>query len=417
MRGTLRQLDHCGGVIQHCAWGRCGYNALRRRALQIHLLPGARWALQFHLCNHTSCLWLLVWVVFTPCAQHEAQNALTWALKPESDDADLMNTVFVDCTFVRGSMDAIVAYIGEWVSACFYRCGRLGEVEKDTLRCLWMTLGMEGELVHLLVVNFELHCRAVRLCVRSDIYPGDRDKLIVSTLIAIPRCRKFCDKRWFSVGKGGSGMVAMLLTGLGSLFESASKAPSVPGDYLNGIAGRARSPERSWRQPPWSPQARKLRRRQCVASAMHHLADLPWPGLQALRPGTCSPSVSRPVTVQSPLFASGSSATQRSCIAPSARANVGSTCSVSLRGPASCLVYIKAWELMETQRPKRINVRVVTLLGGVSWAVGVVEQLHASAVVISRFHPEYSLATLLVRSMALVVSKHLPRLRCRGRRS
>ena len=35
--------------------------------------------------------------------------------------------------------------------------------------------------------------------------------------------------------------------------------------------------------------------------------------------------------------------------------------------------------------------------------------MHGSAAVMSRFHPEYSLATLLSRSMALLVSKVLPR--------
>ena len=52
---------------------------------------------------------------------------------------------------------------------------------------------------------------------------------------------------------------------------------------------------------------------------------------------------------------------------------------------------------------------MVELLADCPWTTAVVEQMHGSAAVVSRHnHPEYTLATMLSRSMALVVSKVLP---------
>ena len=70
----------------------------------------------------------------------------------------------------------------------------------------------------------------------------------------------------------------------------------------------------------------------------------------------------------------------------------------------------KIWDLLQAEYPRHTLETMVNLLGDVPWTTAVAEQLHGSAAVISRYHPEYSLSMVLSRIMALATSKLLPTL-------
>jgi hypothetical protein len=75
--------------------------------------------------------------------------------------------------------------------------------------------------------------------------------------------------------------------------------------------------------------------------------------------------------------------------------------------PTHCDASAKAWDLMEVGWPLHSLQQMVQLMADAPFTTTVTEQLHASASVVARYHPEYQLDTLLARSMCLAVAKML----------
>ena len=77
--------------------------------------------------------------------------------------------------------------------------------------------------------------------------------------------------------------------------------------------------------------------------------------------------------------------------------------------PSNSQIGGKAWDSLQLGLPSHVLVRMFEVLGDVPWTTRVAEQLHGSAAVVSRFHPEYELDTLLSRSQLLTLAKLLPK--------
>ena len=70
----------------------------------------------------------------------------------------------------------------------------------------------------------------------------------------------------------------------------------------------------------------------------------------------------------------------------------------------------KVWDLLQGGAVAVYTlVRMLDLLGDSPWVSHVAEQLHASAALVSRHHPDYFLMMLLSRCMLVFVNKMLPR--------
>lgn len=230
---SLRQFGHRGGVIQHYSWDRCGFSALQRHAHQFHELMRDQWHSE---ARSSDLLWLLEWLVFTPCAVHDAQNAFKWAIKDKFDNSELLRTVFIGSCSVRNSMDIILAYLAEWVSVSIKFVAALDDSGKHDLRVLWRTLGVEEDVVQVLVDVLELRMDDRRLLVTAvGTHQQDTINIVTSALMAVWRARKFTDSRWLSMGRSARAMVASRLSGLHCMLEYAAKKPSVSGYYVNGF--------------------------------------------------------------------------------------------------------------------------------------------------------------------------------------
>ena len=73
--------------------------------------------------------------------------------------------------------------------------------------------------------------------------------------------------------------------------------------------------------------------------------------------------------------------------------------------PNAPLVATKIWDMMQDKWNMKILMQMIDLLGDCPWTTAVVEQLHASAATIARFHPEYVILQLLARSLCLLGAK------------
>ena len=209
--GSLRMHGHRGGAIQHYGFDRCGFTALRRRTMQYHQLLQGSWASEVHSSNVLS---LLEWVVFTPCALHDAQNAFKWCMKAFFGDVDIMKAIFIGVCSVRNSMDVIITYIAEWVSVSFSFAEPLSDEEKGTMDLFWSTLQVPEDLKQLLVHALELRVENNRLLVKAGIPTPDVINMLVPTLLGVWRITKYCDSRWISVGRSSRGFVVAQITGI-----------------------------------------------------------------------------------------------------------------------------------------------------------------------------------------------------------
>lgn len=429
---TLRQLGHRGGVVQHYCWDRCGFTALRRRTLQFHTLLREQWSLEEGL--DSTVLWLLEWIICTPCAVHDSHNAFKWAMKEQFDNPDLLRTVFIGSCSVRNSMDVIMAYLAEWAAASVQESPPLDEVARQDLRVLWTTLGVDDEVVHVLTNTLELRLDGAKVLVRQGGNFQDTLNIVVCALMAVWRVTKFTESRWLSIGKSSRALVASRLTGLKLLLEYASKKPSVSAYYTGGFfrmqaeewlflvqtAVVARVPETVQegllRDSRVALHAPKLK--ADMAKAMDHLASLPswlWSTLATLGgidgqqlKAQCIRSAHRACAfMQFRVFESAESLPWSLC-----RGDVVSNLRALKEGPrpAKCDISAKAWDLLDMGWSVQSLRRMVDLLAESPWATTTTEQLHGSAAVIARFHPEYTLCTLLARSLALATAKLLPRL-------
>ena len=170
---SLRQLGHRGGAIQHYTFDRCGFAKLARRANQWHSLLEDQWAGDDESLNHF--LPLLEWVVATPCALHDVQNAFKWGLPGFFADTELVRDCFIGIASVRNSFDLILKYIGEWVACSLAPANAMTHTERDEYRQVWTSLRVNADLVVVLTDVLELRVADEVLLVSADAYSNVAD--------------------------------------------------------------------------------------------------------------------------------------------------------------------------------------------------------------------------------------------------
>ena len=377
-------------------------------------------------------LWLLEWVVHTACALHDAQNAFKWGIAEKFDNSELLKAVYIGSCSVRNSTNIIITYLAEWATVSIQQVAPLDEATTNQFRLLWSTLGLDKEVIHVLVDVLELRMEGDKLLVTRGCPSHDLTSIVVSVLMAVWRARKFTDSRWLSMGRSARALVASRLTGLPSLLEYSSRKPSVSTYYLGGFL---RLTEEHWlflvecalvaRVPEVAQEALLRDNRVAFTApkikaemevATKTLAELPaslWAVLATiggttgpLLQGDCLKYAYRVCAfMQFRVFDSAEALPWTLC-----RGDVISNLRDLHAGPrpACCEVSGKAWDLLDVGYPIHTVGRMVELLAEVPWTTAVTEQLHASAAVISRFHPEYSLCTLLARAMSLATARLLP---------
>lgn len=227
-------------------------------------------------------------------------------------------------------------------------------------------------------------------------------------------------------------MVASRLTGLQSLLQYASKKPSVSGYYLNGFL---RLTSKHWlclvqasvvAEVPECAQKALLKdprvalhavsMRQDMVGKVNAVAALPsevWSLLGSLC-GTngidlmsaCIQASHKALAFFEFRVLSAAEGLPWSLCRGDISWNLEQLKDGSC--PEHSDVASKAWQLLQMGHSRTVLIRMVELLADVPWSTQVAEQLHGSAAVVSRFHPEYSLDTLMCRAMILASAKLLP---------
>ena len=109
---TLRALGHRGCVVEHYCWDRFGIISLDRETRKWHAaqpLP----PLPLHISPEVARL--TEFVVITPCALHDSQNAFKWSMHDQFTDKDLLRDVYIAIESLRRSADLIDTHIYAWI--------------------------------------------------------------------------------------------------------------------------------------------------------------------------------------------------------------------------------------------------------------------------------------------------------------
>jgi len=239
---SLRQMGHAGCVVEHYVWDRFGIQALERKTRQWHAsqeLP----MLPPHVTVDVARL--TEFVVVTPCALHDAQNAFRWALMGTCSDAELLRDVYVAIESLRNSADVISSHVAGWVTKSLRLHPDRGDTWVDQRRALWNALGIDMETAETLASDLQLCWLDGALCAREGA-GGDADlcETISTCLMSIWRFHKFTESRWLTVGTSARTVVAALLTGIESLVRAIEKDPTCSKFYIRGFGRLATS--RKW---------------------------------------------------------------------------------------------------------------------------------------------------------------------------
>jgi hypothetical protein len=422
-------MGHRGGAVQHYVFDRCGYSKLRLRTEQWHGLVSGQWSAD--TLPETEQLPLLEWLLFTPCAAHDCHNACKWGLPGAFGDADLMRDCYIGIDAVRQSFDVILRYIGEWVSTALSPSEPWGEDELCSWRETWSVLGQSSEVVALLC-ELQLRHADGRLRVSSRAAEaGDIVSKVVAAVLFVWRFQRFTESRWLTVGSSARTMVSAHLTGLTQFLTWVKAKPGVSGFYLNGF--NRLTPERwaflcqaaLFSKVPDSALAMLLEDsrvariadslRGRLAGSLQELADLPtgvWCVLASVSRGT-------PAQLQGAclMAAQRAAAFFQDRVLDEAERLPWRLCAGGIpvnlqdlqraRRPDERTAG-KIYDLLLSGYPMAKVQRMVELMGDSPWATTVVEQLHASAALVSRHHPDYGLRTLLARASLLTAGKLLP---------
>ena len=423
---TLRERGHRGICIQAYVFDRAGISALERRFRQLHKLLSGVYSTDV---ESSDILWHRELVIVVACAFHDAQNSMKWALA-ELSDREATRDLYIGISSCRNAFSSIRAYTVSWLSSCLSFAEPWGTDEASAWRYTWELCGLKDQVI-VTLMQLELRCVSGILYVSNT--HSNRIELghdIHCCLFAVWRFIVFSESRWLKAGLSCRFLLASQLLGLDHMVSFTLALPQVSGFYLNGF---------SRLHCRWKLIV-KIALVSLVPDAAHIML------FQDARVALHAPEIKTAMLMQLDRLVNASHSTW--CIL-STVANVAvatlrhevitaSHCAVAffeyrVLSVASKLPFSlcrgsvidnitqlrdgpkpveensgKIWELANRGYPMSEILRVIQLIGDISWSTSIVEQLHASAAVVARLHPELHLEQLLARTTISYINKLLP---------
>ena len=233
----VQTLGHRGIIVSHYVFDRAMWAPLTRLVQQRHAL--------FHqfACERgerteaeSAQMQLLDWCVSTPCANHDCQNALKWALKNSGENQeDMLKGLHVSIAALRNGMDLLHAFLPAFVQqSVSFVLARPGA--REPLYNFWVALGLES-IVAELCAELQAMWRNDRLEVSEDCSEDPQlfEKLS-HILLQACRFKSFTDSRWLTVGDACRSLVASLSLGLSQWVQLTRENPKTSDYYLHGFS-------------------------------------------------------------------------------------------------------------------------------------------------------------------------------------
>eukprot|EP00974_Lingulodinium_polyedra_P085686 8297665-Lingulodinium_polyedra.AAC.1 len=115
---SLRNCGHTGVAIEHYAWDRMGFKAQEALFQQVHRRQQVMRAQEqeHEDPDATELLNLSEFVLCTPCALHDCQNAFRWSMHADFKDRALLRDVYISIASLRKSFDLLTNYLPGWIA-------------------------------------------------------------------------------------------------------------------------------------------------------------------------------------------------------------------------------------------------------------------------------------------------------------
>ena len=377
---------------------------------------------------------LTEFVCITPCALHDAHNALKWSMRKRFSDPQLLRDLYIIFESLRRSADLISANLFQWLhSRLRPRCSRGPHWVKQRM-ALWIDLGIDPQTSDLLARQLELVWDGrVMWFVHGAFWDGDLLEAAASALIASWRFHHFTESRWLTIGCSSRTMVAATLTGIEDLVAFIKKDKKNSLFYLRGF-DRLRGPAKEFLVVATvaSRVAEAFQTELMHDNRVARNLDGLWMILgEQLRSIIDLPEETWSVMGETCGWHGTAVADEcinaahiclhflwRRVLEPAdelpwslVRGDVDGNLSELFAGECPQEPISKnLWKLMEKGFNRRQLIATVQLLGEVGWSSLPAEQQHGSLAMLHKWHPGYSASTLISRALMLQFGKLLPSL-------
>lgn len=237
---SLRDRGHRGIAIQHYGFDRAVFGSLSNLFAQRHkqreLTYGRSKAESKHLARQE-------WVVATPCALHDAHNALKWSLCFHDLPPQLLKDLWAIMASLRNSYNLLHEHLAPWLLRNVqWTEGELPESE--SWEAVWSVLGVDAQLIH--VITKELAMRwdpttaTLRVAKQWSNSPEAMEK-ISGALLSLWAFRSFSDSRWATIGATCKALVCGWLTGVAPFVAYIRTQPGGNNSHIQGVDKITRS--------------------------------------------------------------------------------------------------------------------------------------------------------------------------------
>jgi hypothetical protein len=234
----LQRLGHAGISVSHYCFDRAVFDPMMEKLRQRHAMYHAVQR-QNPASDWTPVQECLDWVVGTPCANHDCQNSLKWALKAvldEEDTAQVVHALHIAIASVRNGFDLLHAHLGAFVAEALDFWEGDQETPEDTNYQFWLCIGVDAEVAQILAsLDLFWSDNKLRVARRCKGDPMLLEK-ITHCILHVCRFKQFTDSRWITVGDSSRSLLAAMCLGLAGWVRYTRKDPRASDWYLHGFS-------------------------------------------------------------------------------------------------------------------------------------------------------------------------------------
>ena len=415
----LRKLGHRGITVHHHCMDRGVFSALDRSLRQRHQAFYTA-GLGPDLGEEAFLLELTDWIVGTPCMVHDVQKSLQWALACVVS-VEATQDLHIVMESLRNSFSLLVERLPLFLSTHLAR--REEPIEQEEAIDFWRTVGVEASMLELVAEVHPLWENGF-LFVSSNLEEASVIEKVSHVLLYLCKWRRYTDSRWATIGPACRTLVWGLLVGLDKWVALTRKDPSASDFFLHGF----------------TKLSKPLRRYCVVAALVAHVPDAVLSEALVDDRLVRRAAVLKEAMLEELLWVEGidasiwailaavvgnneeakalQSTTMHSCHVAAAFVqhkvfnavegypwnlavgdvglNLDALATSTEEIADACTHKIRL--LVQNGFPREQLIRGIALFREVSWSSVPVEQSHASAAILHRFHPEYSMEMLTARA-------------------
>lgn len=415
----LRKVGHKGITVHHHCMDRGVFSSLDRCLRQRHQAYYTT-GLGPDLGQEAFLLELTDWIVGTPCMVHDVHKSLQWALAGVSS-AEAVKDLHIVIEALRNSFSLLTKRMPVFLNR--YLARRDEPVDHDAAIDFWRAMGVEASMLESVAEVHPLWENGL-LCVNTSLEEGNVIEKVSHILLYLCKWRKFTDSRWVTVGPACRTLLWGLLVGLDKWVDLTRKDPSASDAFLHGFTKLSTTMRRYCivaslvAHVPDAVLAealvddRLVRRAAALKEAM--LDELVWvEGIEASIWATLATVVGdseEPMALQN--------TTANCCHIAAAFVqhkvfnavegypwklavgdvdqNLDTLASSTEEFADACTHKVRL--LLQKGFPKEQLKRGIALFLEIPWSSVPVEQAHASAAVLHRYHPDYGVNMLTARA-------------------